>query len=90
MKLSKDERDQILQVDEICGFLNQSNISKKNRARLPELVNPKNSDVNALAKLVLEVARVKPQKRRRIKFLAQKRPDLLQRLRDSGLIFESY
>jgi hypothetical protein len=90
MKLSKDERDHILQIDEICGFLNQSNISKKNRARLQELVNSKNSAVNSLAMLVLEVAQVKPQKRSRTTFLAQKRPDLLQRLRDSGLIFESY
>lgn len=40
-----------------------------------------------LANIVLEVGIVKPHKRRRLKFLSQKRKDLLQKLEETGLIY---
>jgi hypothetical protein len=42
--------------------------------------------VARLATIVLDVARVKPYKTRRLKFVAQKHPELLGKLRDTGLI----
>jgi hypothetical protein len=46
-----------------------------------------NPQVASLAEIVLEVARLKPYKTRRLKFLAQKHPELLGKLEDTGLIF---
>lgn len=43
--------------------------------------------VAELAEIVLEVARVKPYKKRRLKVLARERRDLLQRLEETDLIY---
>jgi hypothetical protein len=45
--------------------------------------------VASLAAIVLDVARIKPYKTRRLKFLAHKHAELLSRLRDTGLIFSN-
>jgi hypothetical protein len=74
------ERDAIIQQEEIIGFLQQSNISRKNISRLRDLAKSENARTAELAGLVLEVAEVKPSKKRRLNFLAQKRPELLDRL----------
>jgi hypothetical protein len=58
------------------AFSSSSNISRKNIARLEILVQHATSEVKDLAPLILEVARVKPHKRRRWKFLAQNHSDL--------------
>jgi hypothetical protein len=42
--------------------------------------------VARIANLVLEVAKIHPRKRRRLKFLAMRRKDLLDQLADAGLI----
>jgi hypothetical protein len=47
-----------------------------------------NSQLASLAAIVLDVARVKPHKTRRLKFLAQKHPELLGKLRHTGLILD--
>jgi len=67
--------------------LSQSNISKKNVNRLTELVASESNEIAELAGIVLEVAKVKPHKKRRLKMLARERRDLLEKLRDTGLIF---
>ena len=85
--LPKEKRDAIEQTDEIYGFLQQSNISKKNISRLKTLSTSSNEQTAELAKIVLEVARVKPHKRRRLKFLAKEHRDLLRKLDETGLIF---
>ena len=72
------ERDRI---DELYGFLDQSHISPKNVGRLKILAQHADSGVRQLANLLLEVARVKPYKRRRWNFLAQKHPSLFVRLK---------
>jgi ribosome-binding protein aMBF1 (putative translation factor) len=83
----KSERRAIEDQDDIFRFLQQSHISAKNVIRLRQMEKSDNPQVASLAAIVLEVARRKPYKTRRLKFLAQKHPDLLRRLEATGLIF---
>ena len=83
----KNEIDEIEISTEIMGYLGQSNISKKNIKRLNELIKIENDDISKMAEIVLEVATVKPHKKRRLKFLAKERPDLLKKLEETGLIY---
>jgi hypothetical protein len=80
-RLPRDQRDRIERMDELYGFLEQSNISRKNITRLEILAQHANSEVKDLALLILEVARVKPHKRRRWEFLAQNHSELFLRLK---------
>jgi len=66
--------------------LRQSNISKNNMARLKKLSSSSNVKIAELANIVLEVGRVKPHKKRRLKFLAREHKDLLRKLDETGLI----
>ena len=85
-KRPKAEQNEILHKEEIFGFLMQSNISKKNLKRLNELSQSENKEIAKLASLVHEVGRVKPHKRRRLKFLTEKHKELLKQLVASDLI----
>jgi hypothetical protein len=85
-QMPKAERDEMEQEDEIFGFLKQSHISEKNIARLNTLVSSENPRIAKLAAIVLEVAMVKPYKKRRLKVLAKERKDLLRELDETGLI----
>src|SRR6185295_15005235 len=69
------------QLDELYGFLHQSNISNKNVQRLTTLTQATDLEVREVASVLLEVARVHPRKRRRLKFLARKRRDLFRRMK---------
>ena len=80
-RLPREQRDRIERMDELYGFLEQSNISPKNIARLEALARHASNEIKDLALLILEVARVKPHKRRRWKFLEQNHPELFQRLK---------
>jgi hypothetical protein len=84
--MPESERQAIEDKDDIFAFLEQSRISEKNVAHLERMTKSNNSQVASLAAIVLEVARVKPYKTRRLKFLAQKHPELLGKLRDTGLV----
>jgi ribosome-binding protein aMBF1 (putative translation factor) len=86
MKLPKVERQHIEERDEISRFLNQSNISGKNLARLQRLTASSDKEVARMAKLVLEIGKLHPHKRRRIQFLVRERKDLLTQLEEIGLI----
>ncbi len=86
-RIPKKDIKAIIQRDEIFGYLKQSHISGKNVKRLQELRESPDEQTAELAEIVLEVAEVKPYKRRRLKVLARKRPDLLQKLDETGLIF---
>ena len=88
-KRPKAEVERIEREDEICGFMEQSNISEKNIQRLETLTHSELPGIADLASLVLAVARVKPHKRRRFKFLASRHRDLLNKLIRSGL-FDGY
>jgi ribosome-binding protein aMBF1 (putative translation factor) len=83
----KTERRALKDQDDIFGFLKQSHISEKNVTRLGQMAKSNNPQVASLAEIVLEVARLKPYKTRRLKFLAQKHPELLRKLENTGLIF---
>jgi len=85
-KRPKAEVERIELELEITGFLEQSNISAKNIRRLESLMTSAVTGIADLASLVLAVARVKPHKRRRFKFLARNDRPLLNRLIQSGLL----
>jgi hypothetical protein len=82
----KAERRAVEDQDDIFGFLKQSHISEKNVTRLGQMAKSDNPQVAGLAAIVLEVARIKPYKTRRLKFLAQNHPALLRKLEDAGLV----
>ncbi len=54
--------------------------------RLNLLAESENEKIAELAGIVLEVAKVKPYKKRRLKVLAKERRDLLDKLDETGLI----
>ena len=85
--LPKLEREAIEQEQEIFGFLQQSHISAKNIARLTTLSSSSNARIAELAGIVIEVAKVKPHKRHRLRVLAKERRDFLLKLEQTGLIF---
>ena len=85
-KRPAEEIEAIGQKDDIYGFMDQSNISPKNVKRLQQMVGSENPEIQELASLVLEVAEVKPRKRRRLKFLAQNHPRLFKKLEETNLI----
>ncbi len=85
---SKQSKVEILKIEceeEIFGFLNQSNISKNNIKRLRELLLFEDEKIKELASIVLEVALIKPHKKRRLKYLAEKNKVLLGKLNRTGL-----
>jgi hypothetical protein len=82
----KSERQAIEDKADILGFMHQSHISEKNVARLVQMAKSENPQVASLAAIVLEVARVKPYKTRRLKFLARRHPKLLRKLEDTDLV----
>lgn len=86
-RMPKEKREAIEQEDEIFEYLKQSHISAKNITRLRKLSLSDNQRIAELAGIVLEVAEVKPHKKRRLKVLAQKRRDLLEKLEETGLIY---
>lgn len=85
-RLPQEEREGKKQQEEIFGYLRQSNMSKKNLSRLRTLCGSSNAEIAELATIVLDVGRIHPQKRRRLKFLARHHRELLKRLEDTGLI----
>ena len=79
-RLPKSQRRAIAERDDICRFMQQSHISKKNLARLEQLAKSEEPRLARLAAIVLEVARVTPYKRRRLTILARNHQDLLREL----------
>jgi len=73
-------------MDEILGFMEQSNISAKNIARLKALVSIADSNFQLMRELILDIALIAPRKRRRWKILREQRIEVLQRAVDAGLI----
>ena len=84
--LPKEDRELIEYENEIFNYMHQTRISEKNASRLRKLTVLPYERIVELAEIVLEVAEVKPYKKKRLKELARKRPDILQKLKDTGLI----
>jgi len=87
-QLPKAEQALILASDEVWGFLEQTNISAKNIARLESLASVHDAAFQELRMLVLEIARVSPRKRNRWKKVRQERPDLYRRIVAAGWFSE--
>ena len=85
-KRPKEEIEKIDQEQEIYNFLSQSHISKKNVVRLNILKDSENTKISEYASIVLEVAKVQPYKKRRLKILSRDNRSLLKKLQDTGLI----
>ncbi len=85
-RLPAEKRQALEQKDEISGFLMQSNISKKNLARLKKLAKSSDEEISRWAALVLAIGKVHPRKRKRLKYLARERKDLMAQLEETGLI----
>jgi hypothetical protein len=79
-RMPKNEREAIEQQDEIFRYLKQSHISPTNVARLKMLAESPHPRTKSWAGIALAVAEVKPHKKRRLKILSEKRPDLLRAL----------
>jgi succinylglutamate desuccinylase len=84
--MPKPNRDAIEQEEEIFNYLKQSHISATNTARLRTLAASDAPRLAELAAIVIEVAEVKPFKKRRLQVLARERRDLLDALERTGLI----
>ena len=85
-RLPTSEIRLIEETEELYRFLRQSNISTKNLARLGVLRNSPEPGTAKLAKLILHIAVAKPHKKKRIKFLARNRRDLIDRMVEIGLL----
>lgn len=82
-QIPKDVRKRMLATDEVLGFLEQKNISKKNIKRLIELESIGEASFENLRSLVLEIAHAHPQKRQRWKNIRKTDRNLFDRIRDS-------
>jgi hypothetical protein len=78
--MPREERDRIESLDDLHGFLDQSNISVKNKTRLRTLAGHENQEVADLAALILEIANVLPARRKRWVKLARQRRPLFNRI----------
>ena len=88
MRKPREEREQVRALLDIEGFLNQRNISAKNISRPKSLCKSPDQGVREKAELVLEVARLKPHKRKRVGYLARRKPELLGQLARHGLLLD--
>jgi hypothetical protein len=71
---------------DMTGFLRQRCISATNVAQLQRFCDSPDDEVRETAALVLEVARTKPGRRKRVAHLAGHKPDLLLQLVQRGLL----
>lgn len=86
--MPRAERDRIERLDELHGFLQQSRISARNVARLKILAGHEDSKVGQLAALILEIARVLPDKRNRwLKLVRRDRPSFNRAVEVLGIEF---
>ena len=86
----KAEREPPMLIEEIAGFLDQSNISEKNRQRLGLLVESPYPEVAGLAKAVLAIASRWPRKKRRWQALRQLDPAFFAQLEEMELVPDYY
>ena len=87
-KLPKEDIDKADHLDNVGKMLRQSRISEKNIKYLEKLSLSPDPDVAIPSKVVLEIAKVRPFKKNRLKHLARERRDLILGLEETGLIYE--
>lgn len=86
MRRPKKELQSIDEQQEIGRFLEQSSISQRNLNRLATLAASPNPEIARTAKLVLEIGKACPRKRKRLQKLKQDYKDLVVQLEETGLI----
>ena len=74
-------------LDNIGKMLRQSRISEKNIKYLEKLSLSPDPEIAVPSKVVLEIAKVRPFKKKRLKHLARERRDLIEGLEETGLIY---
>jgi len=94
----RQERECIRALKDINSYLDQKNISDNNIARLKYLCEFPDPDIRQRAEVVLELARVKPHKRKRRAYIRKHHPDLYaklvhlsiydERIKDSEPVFD--
>ncbi|MCF7975946.1 MAG: hypothetical protein K9N55_19170 [Phycisphaerae bacterium] len=84
--VSTGERLGMRHEEEIYHFLRQANFTEQTRERLDYLAQSKNKKTRELAELMLQVAKLAPYKKGRLKILSELAPDLLKKLQDLGLV----
>lgn len=85
-RMPKVEQQRLLRLAEIHGFLEQSNISKKNIKRLSALESDAIIAVAELASLVKRIAVAHPRRRRRWKWLRRSKRELAHEAAKAHLI----
>jgi len=85
---SKDKLNEISHNREVMGFWKQKCISKKNILRLEGLSKSSSSEVAEISKVLLEVARKFPFKKKRIQKIIREQRDLMPKLSKVGLIYD--
>lgn len=76
-KLPKEKQEHLEVTDELKGLVAQANLSAKNIARLKVLAKGTDATLRTRAQVLLEVALVHPQRSKRIRWLREKNPVLL-------------
>ena len=84
-RLPKEQRNRTQWLDEVYGFLEQSNISAKNIERLRLLEKCDIDDVMRLAAFVRQVAEAQPRKKKRWPWLRENGPELFEKAVRLGL-----
>jgi hypothetical protein len=87
-KLPREVRFRIETLDEIWGFLDQSNISAKNIRRLELLVQQDDPEVRKTAAVVLAIGKAHPGRRKRYRKIRSGHPELWQKMLEIGMVEE--
>jgi len=84
--MPRDKREALEQEEELFTYMKQSQMSEKNIGRLTTVAASENPRIAELAGIVLEVTKLNPYMKRRLKALARERRDLLEALDRTGRI----
>ncbi|MGA2259984.1 MAG: hypothetical protein ABSH28_00960 [Acidobacteriota bacterium] len=87
-QLPREVRFRIETLDEIWGFLDQSNISPKNIRRLELLAQQDDPEVRKTASVVLEIGKAHPGRRKRYRRIRSGHPELWQKMLEIGIVEE--
>ncbi|MCI0416270.1 hypothetical protein L0222_26140 [bacterium] len=72
---------------DVWGFLDQSNISRRNIKQLKHILAvPDLDELFQLASVILQIARVKPHKRKRFSFIKRNHPQLWKQMIAVGIV----
>jgi len=85
-RLPRQTRFRIEALDEIWGFLEQTNMSAKNIARLALLAQSDDDEVREIASIALAIGKAQPGRRGRYHAIKAEQPELWQRMLKKGMV----